>query len=119
MKIQRLHTTDDVVAFNPEKIRNTNVFIFVYLESCPYCVQMQPEWATFKDDMKRSKGFQIVEINKNIVNKVILADREYFSEKLKNVQFVPNLSLYTKINTFVFRIFSGLNATTSSVVCSR
>jgi thioredoxin-related protein len=98
MKIQRLHTSDDVAAFNPVNIQNKNVFIFVYLESCPYCVQMQPEWATFKDIMKRSNNLQIVEINKNIVNQVIKSDRDFFSDKLKNVHFVPNLSLYTKTN---------------------
>tara|TARA_Y100000389_G_C17435110_1_gene505016 strand:- start:264 stop:725 length:462 start_codon:yes stop_codon:yes gene_type:complete len=94
MRVTRFHNIGDVTKYEGGNLHNANVMIFVYLESCPFCLEMLPEWNRFKNKMNRKQNLQILEVNKEILQTVIRSDREYFSSKLKNIPFVPTVSLY-------------------------
>ena len=95
MKVTRFHNIEDITNYESGNLHNANVIIFIYLESCPFCLEMLPEWNRFKHKMNRKQNLQIIEVNKEILQSVIRRDREYFSSKLKNIPFVPTVSLYT------------------------
>ena len=106
MQIRRLHTQNDVGRLNTEDFKGKMVMIFVYLETCPYCVEMMPEWNLFKKKMEsnrtRNRNLEILEINKELLKSIIKKDKKYFHEKLNTVQFVPMMSLYGKEKTYSY-----------------
>jgi thiol-disulfide isomerase/thioredoxin len=93
MKHCVLRNAQDLQTFKQSDFDKKPVIVFIYMEGCPHCDVMKPEWEKFK----HKSTVPSLEINSSLIT-MLDSKQPYLKNVMQNVHSFPDLKYYNNKN---------------------